>query len=186
MHGNRKNKMTLNSPTSPSAPAVVVSPASAIFDGVAFCSPTLVFTFENHNRFHNSSLLPYNSAITPPLLVNPRTAFSVKIIGQWPISGCRLRALIAVSGTHGPGNQSKNQNQAMRALKTILPVRAGLASLPAMTMGAVAASFPALIFTGKAGHGLCDFHGFRTIRTGFTRYSLTPDRRLALKSGWIA
>ena len=71
------------------------------------------------------------------------------------------------------------------ALKTILPVRTELASSLAIAMGAVAASFPAVIFTRKIGQGLRDFHGFRTICPGFAYYSLTPDRRLTLKSGWI-
>ncbi len=110
MHGNRKNKMTLNSPTSSSAPADAVSPASAMFDGVAFGSPTLVFTFENQNPFHNSSLLPYSSLIAPPLLANTRLGFSVKIIGQWSFLGCGSRACIGVSGNQSdlqPKQKSK-------------------------------------------------------------------------------
>ena len=134
MHGNRKNKMTLNSPAILSTLADANSPASAMFDGVAFGSPTPVFTFENHNLFHNSSLLPYSSLIAPPLLANTRLGFSVKIIGQWPIPGCRSRALIVVSGTQGAGNKIKNQSNMMHAQK-IPSVRPELASSATTTMG---------------------------------------------------
>jgi len=94
----QKNKMTLNSPAIPSAPADAVSLASTMFDAGTIFSQPPVFTVENQNLFHNSSLLPYSSLIAPPLLANTRLGFSVKIIGQWSFLGCGSRAFIGVSG----------------------------------------------------------------------------------------
>ena len=127
-----KNNMIQQPQTIPSALADHIVSAALSLDA-AFSQPP-VFTVENRNRFHNSSLLPYNSVITPPLLANPRTAFSVKITGQWPIPGCRSRALIVVSGTQGAGNKIKNQSNMMHAQK-IPSVRPELASSATTTMG---------------------------------------------------
>ena len=172
--------------TIPSALADHIVSAALSLDAAAAFSQPPVFTVKKRNPFHNSSLLLYSSFIAPPLLANPWTAFSVIIIGQWPLSGCRSRALIAVTATRRPGNKIKNQNQMTSALKTNHSLRVELTASPAIAMSAITASFPALIFTRKVGRGLRDFHGFRTICPGFAHYTLTPDRRLTLKSGWIA
>ena len=177
--------MMPNPQTIPSDPADAASPASAMMVTVAIFSPAPVFAIENRNRFHNSPLLPYSSFIAPPLLANTRLAFSVKVIGHWPSSGCRWRAFVVGTGNQRarqPKQQSKpndvcSKNSSFRWSGNDLPGNHRDRGLHRPVSGTHV--------TAKIGGGLRDFCGFRTICPGFAHYSLTPAHRLALKSGWI-
>ena len=181
-----KNKMMPKLQTIPPAPADTASPSSAMFDAVAIFSRPPVFIIENENPFHNSSLLPYSSFIAPPLLANTRMTFSVKILGQWPPSGCLSLAFVAGTGNQR-GLQQKQSSKQSDACSKNSSFRSSGNDLGAKHRGWCHHSpVSCTHFHGKVGHALRDFHGFRTICTGFAHYYLTPARSLALKSGWIA
>ena len=177
--------MMPNPQTSPSAPADHIVSASLSLDAIAIFSPAPVFAIKNRNRFHNSSLLPYSSFIAPPLLANTRLAFSVKVIGQWPPSGCRSRAFVVGTGsqrTRQPKQKSKPNDMCSKNSSFRWNGNDLLGNHRDRGLHRPVSSNH---FTAKIGGGLRDFHGFRIICPGSAHYSLTPDHRLALKSGWI-
>ena len=181
-----KNNMMQQPQTILSALADHIVSAALSLDAAAAFSQPPVFTVKNRIPFHNSSLLPYSSFIAPPLLANTRITFSVKILGQWPPSGCLSLAFVAGTGNQR-GLQQKQSSKQSDACSKNSSFRSSGNDLGAKHRSWCHHSpVSCTHFHGKVGHALRDFHGFRTICTGFAHYSLTPARSLALKSGWIA